>query len=304
MFPSVAASRPLSRWTDGLGWLGGSGPPTLDRKPQKNFYIKKKKKEQQLLLKRSKWTCKFKSYFQRSVPPWVRRERCFVSHPRRRACRPGLLWLRCAVGSDVCPHSAEELYPRSWVENNLSVLLIMKGKSKIPCKSFQMMPVEILQGEDLWGRVALLSEVPQLELADRVHRQNLCCPQISHRMNRAAVCVLWQLWNSPIKHVSPKETSVITFYCEMLQLILSLTYDSDHCFLVGSEDDDPAVFTDRNDLGAAAHDTSAGGVVTGVTMRPRPVLSNWYRLQTREREREDKWNETFYQTTTMSCVSC
>ena len=59
----------------------------------------------------------------------------------------------------------------------------------------------------------------------------------------------------------------------MSQLNLSLTYDSDHCLLVGSEDDDPAVFADRNDLWAAAHDTGAGGVVTGVTMRPRPVLS-------------------------------
>lgn len=56
----------------------------------------------------------------------------------------------------------------------------------------------VLQRENLGWRVALLSEIKQLELADRVHCQNLWCPQVSHGMDRAAVRILWQ-WSK--KHV-------------------------------------------------------------------------------------------------------
>lgn len=42
--PNAAVNRPLSMWTDDLGWLGGSGPPTLYRKPKKNLLQKKNHK--------------------------------------------------------------------------------------------------------------------------------------------------------------------------------------------------------------------------------------------------------------------
>lgn len=57
-----------------------------------------------------------------------------------------------------------------------------------------------LQGENLGWCVALLSEVPQLELANGVHCQNFCCPQVRHSMNGAAVCILCPRLNSQVKH--------------------------------------------------------------------------------------------------------
>lgn len=59
----------------------------------------------------------------------MRRVCCLVSHPRHRACRPGLLWPRCAAGSDVCPRSAEELYPLTWNKNYvLEFFIIIKRR--------------------------------------------------------------------------------------------------------------------------------------------------------------------------------
>lgn len=73
--------------------------------------------------------------------------------------------------------------------------------------------------------------------------------------------------------------------CDMMvwlpKINLNLTYDSNHPLLVGSEDDDPAVFANCDDLRTAAHNTSTGGVVTRVTMRSCPTLRNRHRLQSR-----------------------
>lgn len=60
---------------------------------------------------------------------------------------------------------------------------------------------------------------------------------------------------------------------------VNLTYDSIHSLLISPEDDDPAVFTDRDDLRAAAHDTSTGSVVARVTVCSRPLVSNRYGLE-------------------------
>lgn len=60
------------------------------------------------------------------------------------------------------------------------------------------------------------------------------------------------------------------------------TYGSSHSLLVSSEDDDPAVFTNSDDLWAAAHNASAGSIVTQVAVRSRPPVSNWYGLKDKE----------------------
>lgn len=121
MSPSGAVSRPLSRWTDDQGWLGGSGLPTLCRKTQNLNWLPDQNcavKEYMTSLKRNfESISRVQSYFQRSVPPSVRRVCCLVSHPKHRACRPGLQWPQCAAGLDVFPHSAEGLYSLSWNEN-------------------------------------------------------------------------------------------------------------------------------------------------------------------------------------------
>lgn len=57
------------------------------------------------------------------------------------------------------------------------------------------------------------------------------------------------------------------------------TYDLSHSLLISSEDDDPAVFTNRDDLWTAAHNACAGSIVTWVTVRSRPLVSNWYCLK-------------------------
>lgn len=135
------------------------------------------------------------------MPPSVRRVCCLVSHPTHRACHPGLLWPRCAAGSDVCPRSVKELDPLTWMNRNQLIRLAynwnkQEGENK---KLLRMHFLELLQGQNLWRWVALLSEVPQFELTDWVHRQNLCGPQISHRMDCAAVGILYQRLNSPRK---------------------------------------------------------------------------------------------------------
>lgn len=118
-----------------VGWVEVDFPHCAAN--QKNIYT--------LLIKQSKGPCKektsaivtsnhllkMKSYFQQSVPPWVRRVCCLVSHPRHRACHPALLWPQCAVGSDVCPHSAEGLYRLTWNENTESEFLITEFKYKM-----------------------------------------------------------------------------------------------------------------------------------------------------------------------------
>lgn len=58
-----------------------------------------------------------------------------------------------------------------------------------------------------------------------------------------------------------------------------LTYNSNHSFLIGSEDDDPAVLTDSYDFWTAAGDAGAGGVIAGVTVGSRPLLRNWHGLR-------------------------
>lgn len=61
---------------------------------------------------------------------------------------------------------------------------------------------------------------------------------------------------------------------QLQQLNLNLTYDSNHSLLVGSEDDDLAIFTNCDNLRTAAHNTSTGGVVTRVTMGSCPAMRN------------------------------
>lgn len=156
-------------------------------------------------------------YSQRSVPPWVRRVCCLVSRPTRTACRPALQWPQCAAGLDVCPRSAEGLYPHTWQQTS-----VLESESKSPNTTFgikrpkqktcSVKSEEVLQGEDLGRWVVLLSEVPNLELADRVHGQNLCCPQVSHSMNSAAVRIFWQMTIRPL--------SYIPHYFYMLRIIV------------------------------------------------------------------------------------
>lgn len=125
--PSAAVNHPLSMWTSDLGWLGGSGLPTLDRKPKKSVNKTSYGKHEILYTTTSGFILRFPpiiSYFQRSGPPWERRVCCLVSRPRHRACRPVPRWPQCAVGSDVCRRSAEGLYPLTWKENNASQPLI------------------------------------------------------------------------------------------------------------------------------------------------------------------------------------
>ncbi len=201
---SEPSSEHVNRWSGLVGWKWTSH--TVQKTKEK---LVVKKETHLSYTTPSKSTCKFKpgklthllrlkSYFQQSVPPWVRRVRCLVSRPRHRACHPALLWPQCAVGSDVCPHSAKGLYPLTWKQNNLSPKCKMhfwrkeqNRKINMYKCNFLVRTEQILQGEDLGWWAALLSEIPQLELADRVHCQNLCCPQISHSMNCAAVRILW-----------------------------------------------------------------------------------------------------------------
>lgn len=129
---------------------------------------------------------------------------------------------------------------------------------------------ELIQGENLGWRVALLSEVPEFELADGVHRQNLGGPQISRSMNCAAVCIFYQRLNRPINMLVPTRFTRL----KKRPLPFKPAYDPNHSFLVGSEDDDSAVFAHCNDFRTAAHDAGTGSVVAGVTMCSRPELRN------------------------------
>lgn len=142
--------------------------------------------------------------------------------------------------------------------------------------------MEIVQGQNLGRCVALLSEVPQLELANGVHRQNLCRPQVCHSVDGAAVCILCPRLNSKQQHIILRtshglKTPPSAWNCNsrgLRQLNLKLTYDSNHSLLVGSEDDNFAIFTHCNNLRTAAHDTSTWSVFTGETMSSWPALSN------------------------------
>lgn len=127
-----------------------------------------------------------------------------------------------------------------------------------------------------------MSEVPQLQLSDRVHGQNLCCAQVSHGMDSAAVCILCTISATQSIHVAMRHTLVVpAFQRERKPVFVQLTYDPRHSFLVGPEDHDPAVLADCDDLRAAAHQAGAGGVVAWEVMRSSPALGNRYRLRSK-----------------------
>lgn len=69
------------------------------------------------------------------------------------------------------------------------------------------------------------------------------------------------------------------FQREWKRVFIQLTYDPRHSFMVGPEDHDSAVLADCDNLRAAAHQASAGGVVAREVMRPSPALGNRYSLQ-------------------------
>lgn len=142
--------------------------------------------------------------------------------------------------------------------------------------------MKFLQRENLRWRVAWLPNVPQLQLTDRVHSQNLCCPQVGHSIHSATVCILW---------TTPTTQSSNAVICNILDeqglqrkykpVFMWLTYDPRNSFMVGSEDDDPAILADCDDLRAAAHQTSAGGVVAREVMCSSPALGNRNCLQSK-----------------------
>lgn len=139
MSPSAAASHPLNMWTGDLGWLGESGPPTLSGKPKTyvwNHYLRAQHLCIYVLIHLPTIS---RLYFQPYVPPSVRRACCLVSHPTHRACHPGLLWPRCAAGSDVCPRSVKELDPLTWMNRNQLIRLAynwnkQEGENKKLCR--------------------------------------------------------------------------------------------------------------------------------------------------------------------------
>lgn len=134
----------------------------------------------------------------------------------------------------------------------------------------------LIQGENLCWRTALLPEIPHLELADRVDGQNLCCPQVGDSMDGAAVSVLWQqqcIQHKHGSHVTQQDT------VHFLVRGADLTYDVIHSFVIGSEDDDPAVFPHCDDLWTAAHNAGTGSVVTRVIVSSGPLVAKRYCLK-------------------------
>lgn len=81
------------------------------------------------------------------------------------------------------------------------------------------------------------------------------------------------------------------------------TYDSNDSLLIGPEEDDFAVFAHCDDIRAAAHDTGAGGVVTGVPMRFCPLFRNRYCLQLKEKKKEKNRSFTKPQVCYISSLS-
>lgn len=98
------------------------------------------------------------SYFQRNEPPWVRRARCLVLRPIHTACHPAPLWPQCAAGWGVCLHSAEGRDPQILKKGNkkkwTTARFFLNQYYKNHCLKRGK---AILQGENLWWRVALLS---------------------------------------------------------------------------------------------------------------------------------------------------
>lgn len=74
----------------------------------------------------------------------------------------------------------------------------------------------------------------------------------------------------------PKRNKLTWFYsCSVKYSGLVLTYDSNHSFLVGSENDNLAILADCDDFRTAADDSGARSIVTGVVMSPFPELTHW-----------------------------
>lgn len=211
--PSAAVNRPLSMWTDDLGWLGGSGLPTLCGKPKKNLYKTKQKP--------FKWDINISTYdflkmnpqkFLLSAECASMSEKgvlpCLTSHTQSMPSCPPVATMCCWFGC-LSTQCRGTLLPDLKRKHHIQITYNhphtkctqeREGKGKNKCLGMWLVwTEEILQWENLGWWVALLSEIPQLELADRVHRQNLCCPQVSHSMNRAAVRIFWQWLNGPIK---------------------------------------------------------------------------------------------------------
>lgn len=100
-------------------------------------------------------------------------------------------------------------------------------------------------------------------------------------MDSAAVCILCTTSTTQSSHVVVRDTPVVASFSqrERKPVFIQLTYDPRHSVLVGPEDDDLAVLADCDDLRAAAHQASAGGVVAREVMRSSPALGDRYSLQ-------------------------
>lgn len=217
----------------------------------------------------------------------MRRVCCLVLRPTHTTCHPAPLWPQCAAGWGVGPHSAEGHDPRTLQE-------ITCKSSR--CLNILLITIDIVETiqikqDVLTGRKSAMASCSTASspTASTVRSSSRSKPLLSAGKSRHGWCYclhsLDDINNAIESHGHAQHTHAHTharvFQCKCKPVFFRLTYDPRHSFLVGSEDNDPAVLADCDDLGAAAHQSSAGGVVAREVMCSSPALGNRNRLRSK-----------------------